>query len=91
MVACYTEHTNEGIIYFHQSLLTPGTVLDAFHFNAHDNLEISIIILLLEHEMMLRDVSEPATYHRCPISAMAGHFPVMYIISFLPSLPLFSA
>lgn len=43
MVACYTERANEGIIYFHQSLLTLGTVLDAFHINAHDNLEISII------------------------------------------------
>lgn len=90
-MVCYTERANQSILYFHQSLETLGTVRDAFRFNAHDNLEISIIILLLEHETMLRDVSEPATYRssRCPIGAIAGHFRIMYIVSFLPTLPLF--
>lgn len=90
-MVCYTERANQSILCFHQSLVTLGTVRDAFRFNAHDNLEISIIILLLEHETILKDVSELATYRsrRCPIGAIAGHFCIMYIISFLPTLPLF--
>lgn len=92
-VVCYTERADQNIIYFHQSLLTLGTVLGTFHFTAHYNLELSIIILLLEHETMLRDVSELTTYHSstCPIGATAGHFPIIYIISFLSTQPLLSS
>lgn len=73
--AGYTAIAHQHIAYFHQSLLIPGTGLRISHFNAYDNLEISVIIFILEDETVLRDVLELATYHSStwPIGTTAGH------------------